>query len=69
MWARPWSRELVRSSVSWVGVMWLVGEGFGADGPDGGDPREVGAGVPFVGEVEPLAGAYGLFDVGAGFEG
>ena len=44
------------------------GEGFGTDGPDGGDPREVGAGVPFVGEVEPLAGAYGLFDVGTGFE-
>jgi hypothetical protein len=24
-------------------------EGFGADGPDCGDPREGGAGVPFVG--------------------
>ena len=46
-----------------------VSEGFGADGPDGGDPGEAGAGVPLVGEVEPLAGADGWLDCFAGFEG
>jgi hypothetical protein len=35
------------------GVIRCGGEGFGADGPDGGDPGEVGAGGPFVSEVEP----------------
>ncbi len=45
-------------------------EGFGADCPDGGDPGEVGAGVPLVGEVVPGALVVkGLFDVGAVFEG
>ena len=46
------------------------GEGFGADGPYGGDPWKSGAGVPFVGEVEPEAWADGWvgFDPGAGFE-
>src|SRR5258705_12546901 len=36
-----------------------VVEGFEADGPDGGDPGKVGASVPLVGEVVPLAGADG----------
>ena len=44
------------------------GKGLRTDGPDGGDPGKAGAGVPLVGEVEPLAGAYDLFDMGAGFE-
>ena len=44
-------------------------KGFGADGPDCGDPGEVGAGVPLVGEIEPLAGADFFFDGFAGFEG
>lgn len=47
-----------------------AGEEVGAAGPDGGDPGEVGAGVPLVGEVEVLAGcAEGLVDGGAVFEG
>ena len=44
-------------------------QGFGAGCPDGGDPGEISAGVPFVGEVVP--GAFvlqGLFDCGAIFE-
>ena len=45
------------------------GEGLGADGPDGGYPGKAGADVPLVGEIEPLAGAYGLLDCFAGFEG
>ena len=44
-------------------------ESFGADGPDGGDPGEVGAGAPLVGEVEPLTGTYGVFDLLAGLKG
>ncbi len=44
------------------------GERLGAGGPDGGDPGEVGAGLPLVGKVEPLAGADELFDLSAGFE-
>jgi len=46
-----------------------VVEGFGADGPDGGDPGEFGADVPLVSEVKPLARANGDFDLFAGFEG
>ncbi len=45
------------------------GECLGTDGPDGGYPGKAGAGVPLVGEVEPLAGAYGLLDCFAGFQG
>ena len=45
------------------------GQGFGADGPDGGDPGKVGSDVPLVGEVVPLARADGSFDLIAGFEG
>jgi len=45
------------------------GEGFGANGPDSGYPGEAGSGVPLVGEVEPLAGADGVFDLLAMFEG
>jgi hypothetical protein len=44
-------------------------DGFGADGPDGGYPREIGASVPFVGEIDPGARADGLLDLLAGFEG
>lgn len=44
------------------------GEGFGADCPYGGDPGESGAGAPLVGEVEPLAGADGVFDLFAVLE-
>ena len=43
-------------------------EGFGADGPDCGDPGEIGAGMPLVSQVEPLAGADDLLDVFAGLE-
>jgi len=43
-------------------------EGFGADGPYGGDPGESGAGAPLVGKVEPLAGADGVLDLFAVFE-
>jgi len=46
-----------------------VAECFRPDGPDGGDPGKIGACVPFFGEVEPLAWAYGFFDGLAGFEG
>lgn len=46
-----------------------VVQGFGAHGPDGGDPGEVGSGVPLMGEVEPLAGADSFFDDFARFEG
>jgi len=35
--------------------------------PDGGDPWEVGAAGPLMGEIEPEAGADGGFDAGAGF--
>ncbi len=41
---------------------------FRADGPDGGDPGESGAGMPLMGEVDPFAGADGLLDLGSGFE-
>ena len=44
-------------------------EGFGADGPDGCYPGELGAGVPLVSEIEPLAGADLLLDGVAVFEG
>ena len=44
-------------------------ECFRADGPDGCDPGEIGAGAPFPSEVEPLTGADGSFDGFAGFEG
>lgn len=44
------------------------GECLGTDGPDGCDPGKAGAGMPLVGEVEPLAGAYDLLDCFAGFE-
>ena len=54
--------ELIRGKVA-------LRERFGADGPDGSDPGEAGAGAPFVRQVEPLAGADGLFDLLAGFEG
>ena len=40
-----------------------------ADGPDGCNPGETGAGAPFVSEVEPLTGADGFFDGFPGFEG
>ena len=30
-----------------------VAERFGTDGPDGGDPGEIGACTPFSGEVDP----------------
>ena len=46
-----------------------VDEGLWADGPDGGDPGDVGADTPLVGEVEPLARSYGLLDYFAGFQG
>ncbi|MCU1252279.1 MAG: hypothetical protein JWQ49_5308 [Edaphobacter sp.] len=58
--------ELRGGEVGW-GVE--LRQGFGTDGPDGGDPREVGAGNPLVGEVMPEAGADGGFDLLAGFEG
>ena len=44
-------------------------EGFGAYGPDGGDPGEIGAGAPLVCEVVPGAGAGLGFDGGAVFDG
>lgn len=53
--------ELIRGKVA-------LRERFGADGPDGSDPGEAGAGAPFVSQVEPLAGADGLFDLLAGLE-
>ena len=62
-------REASRSSVSCAAVSVGWAEGFGADGPDGGDPGEVGAGAPLVGEVEPVAGADGCFDLLAGLKG
>ena len=42
-------------------------ERFRANGPDGGDPGETGAGVPLAGEIEPLAGANFFFDGVVGF--
>ena len=45
------------------------GESFGANSPDGGDPGQAGAGAPLVGHVDPEAGAGGLLDAAAGFEG
>ena len=50
------------------------GQGFGsqrlwADGPDGGDPGQAGAGVPLVGDVDPETGADLLLDLVAGLEG
>jgi hypothetical protein len=45
-----------------------ISEGFGADGPNGGDPGKVGAGAPLMGQVEPLTRADVGFDVLAGFE-
>ncbi len=44
-------------------------ERYGAGGPYGGDPGKVGADVPLVGEIEPLAGTDGGFDLFARFEG
>jgi len=46
-----------------------VSQGFGADGPDSGDPGQVGATCPLMGEVEPEAWADGGFDAGAGLLG
>jgi hypothetical protein len=48
-----------------------MSHGFWADGPYGGDPGEVSAAGPLVGEIEPETGAdVGMgFDAGAGFEG
>ena len=43
-------------------------EGFGAHGPYGRDPRQAGACVPLVREIEPETGAGGGFDAGAVFE-
>lgn len=43
-------------------------KGFGADSPDSRDPRQAGAGVPLVGEVEPLARADRPLNLIAGFE-
>src|ERR1035441_10687571 len=43
-------------------------EGFGADGPYGSDPRQIGAGAPLVGHVDPEARAGCTLDVVAGFE-
>ena len=44
-------------------------QGFGADGPDGGDPGKASAGAPLVGEVEPEAGTGGCFDLVERFVG
>ena len=54
--------ELLRGDLAGV-------EGFGTDGPDGGNPGEFGAGAPLVGEVKPLAWPDGGFDLFARFEG
>ena len=54
--------ELGRGQAKWA-------EGFRADGPDGSDPGEVCAGAPLVCEVEPLTGAYDVFDLLAGLKG
>ncbi len=45
-------------------------EGFGADGPDGGNPGKAGAFAPEMGEVEPEEGrCRGGVDGGAVFAG
>jgi len=41
---------------------------FGPDGPDRGNPGKIGVGMPFVGEVVPMAWADGGLDLMARFE-
>lgn len=41
---------------------------LGTNSPDSRDPRQAGAGVPLMGEVEPLARADRPLDLLAGFE-
>src|ERR1700761_6771730 len=44
-----------------IGWGFELGDGFGADGPDGGDPGQLRADVPLMSEVVPLAWADGGF--------
>ncbi len=69
MWARPWLRELVRSSVSWVGVMWLVARASGRTAQTAATQGRLVRVCHSWARSNHWQGPTACFDVVAGFEG